>query len=123
MPFKGIKDVLKILSRRYNLGILTTNQTRIVEKFVNKHKFNFFSFVHSEKVVFGTDKCLRKVIAQHGLNSEETYYIGDETRDIEAAKRQRVKTIAVTWGAESKNLLRKANPDIIISEPKELLSL
>ena len=79
--------------------------------------------MHSENKVFGKDKGLIKVIVKYGLVTEETYYIGDETRDIEAAKKQGVKTVAVTWGAESRELLKKATPDKIISNPRDLLKI
>lgn len=123
LPIEGINNVLKNLSRKHKLGILTTNQKRVVKTFLDKHKLNYFNFINSEKNIFGKDKSLRKIISKHRLDPNETYYIGDETRDIEAAKKQQVKTLAVTWGAESKELLKKASPNMIISEPKELLKL
>lgn len=123
LPFNGIKDVLKILSRKHNLGILTTNQIKIVEKFLDKHDLNCFNFIYSEINVFGKHKGLKKIISERDLNTTETYYVGDETRDVEAAKKTKVKTIAVSWGAESKELLMKSSPDIVISEPTELLKI
>ncbi len=121
VPFYGIKAVLKELSKNHNLGILTSNKNEIVQNFIDKYKLNFFSFIYSEKDIFGKDKRLKKIILKYNLKRDETYYIGDETRDIDAAKKLKLKTIAVTWGFESKELLEKTNPDKIITKPNDLL--
>jgi HAD superfamily hydrolase (TIGR01549 family) len=122
-PFNGIGNVLEKLSKKHTLGILTSNKSEIVQDFLEKYNLNFFSFIYSEKDIFGKDKKLKKVLSKHNLKSNETYYVGDETRDIEAAKRLKLKTVAVTWGIESKQLLEKSNPDFIISKPEELLKI
>lgn len=120
-PFNGIDDVLKKLSKKHTLGILTSNKSENVQNFLDKYKLDFFDFIYSEKDIFGKDKKIKKVLSKHNLKSSKAYYIGDETRDIEAAKRLKLKTIGVTWGIESKQLLEKSNPDYIISKPEKLL--
>ena len=35
------------------------------------------------------------------------YYVCDEIRDIEAARKSKIKSIAVTWGYNSKEALEK----------------
>ena len=60
------------------------------------------------------------LIKEYKLNLEEVIYIGDEDRDIIAAKRVGVKVIAVTWGYNSKEKLMKEKPDCLVSSPKEL---
>lgn len=55
--------------------------------------------------------------------SHEVIYVGDETRDVEAAKKVGVKVIAVTWGINSEKILRKQNPDYLIVKPKELIEV
>lgn len=122
-PFKGIRSVLKKLASKHKLGILTSNKVEIVQSFLDKHKLNFFDFVYSEEDVFGKDKRLKEILSKYNLKRGETYYIGDETRDMEAAKKQKLRTIAVSWGFESKGLLKKSNPDYIISKPEELIEI
>jgi len=50
-------------------------------------------------------------------------YIGDEVRDIKAAKRAAVSVAAVTWGFNTKEALSKHEPDWLISTPDELAKL
>ena len=122
--FPDIDDVIRKLSKKHKLGILTTNSKKNVNTFLKKNKLDkYFDFVHSELALYGKHKKLKKVMKKHSLNSDETFYIGDETRDVEAVKETGIKSVAVTWGYEAEKLLQKANPDIIISNPKDLLSL
>lgn len=123
VPFKDIKSTLSKLSKNNVLGILTTNKIGVVNKFLDKNRLNFFKFVNSEEDVFRKDNGLKKIIKKYNLVRSQTYYIGDETRDIEAAKKQKINSIAVTWGAESKVSLEKSKPDKIITKPKDLLTL
>ena len=47
-------------------------------------------------------------------------YVGDECRDVRAAKKARVKCAAVTWGSIMQKILRKFRPHFLISEPSDL---
>lgn len=60
---------------------------------------------------------------QENLSFEEVIYIGDETRDIEAARKSYVKAIAVSWGFNSKEVLAEQNPDFLIHQPQELIKV
>ena len=50
-------------------------------------------------------------------------YVGDETRDVEAAMAAGVDAAAVTWGFQTEALLRSANPRFVLSAPRELVEL
>lgn len=41
---------------------------------------------------------LKKVINHYQMNHSQTFYVGDETRDIEAEKKANIYSIAVIWG-------------------------
>jgi phosphoglycolate phosphatase len=121
--FPGIPETIKKLSQKHTLGIVTSNSTANVRAFLEKYNINqYFEFVSSELSWVAKDKKVQKVIAKHKLSKDETYYIGDETRDIVAMKRIRIPMIAVTWGLEEKRLLTKHKPFRIIETPEELLT-
>lgn len=114
--FYGLTGVIKKIAKEHTLGILTSNASENVHLFlVNHYMDSHFSFVENELDIFGKEKMLRKLKAD--------FYIGDETRDIEAAKKAGAKSVAVTWGFESEKLLRKSNPDYLINDPQDLLIL
>jgi phosphoglycolate phosphatase-like HAD superfamily hydrolase len=47
--------------------------------------------------------------------------IGDTVGDIRAGKEAGVRTAAVTWGYQQRDLLLKEAPDCLLDQPKELL--
>ena len=75
-------------------------------------------FIYSANTLFGKDKIIKKLIKQYQLPLERTYYVGDETRDIEAAKKSNVQVVAVTWGFNSADVLARYKPDYLIDNPK-----
>jgi phosphoglycolate phosphatase len=63
------------------------------------------------------------MVSNHGLDRNHVLYIGDETRDIEAAHKAGVRVAAVTWGYNNAEMLKRFSPDYLVSRPHELLSL
>ena len=57
------------------------------------------------------------------LKLSEMIYIGDETRDIQAAKKAGIRSAAVTWGYNSRKALEAQSPDYLIHSPQELFHL
>jgi phosphoglycolate phosphatase len=124
-PFSGINESLKDLrEQNYKLGIITSNLLKNVQDFlVNNQLDFFFDFLYSEITLFGKDKIINKLARRHNFSVEEIIYIGDETRDIEAAKKSRVTAIAVSWGFNSPDILAKYNPDYLINHPQDLVPI
>jgi len=50
------------------------------------------------------------------VTPEEAAYVGDSPFDVAAAKAAGVKSVAVSWGAFSKDTLRSAGPDHLVAE-------
>jgi phosphoglycolate phosphatase-like HAD superfamily hydrolase len=50
-------------------------------------------------------------------------YIGDETRDISAAKKINIKMIAVAWGFNSFSVLNQYHPDFLVDHPRDVLNI
>lgn len=119
--FEGITDMFKELKiKDVKIGIVTSNTEENVRLFLNKNLITEVDFVHGEKNLFGKGRVIKKLIKRWKLLSDEVLYVGDEVRDIEAARYAGVKTVAVTWGFNSEIRLRQANPDIIVGYPKEI---
>ena len=121
-PFKDIKKVIQSLSTNNTLGIVTSNSTKNVNEFLQNNDMNeFFTFIYQSVNYLDKSTRISNALVNHNLKSKETYFIGDETRDINAAKLAGVKAIAVTWGVEGENLLKRSKPDKIVHKPKDLL--
>lgn len=123
-PFGQLPEViLELKSRGYFLGILTTNSQTNVEAFLRKHGIHVFDFVRGGSSVLGKARLLEEILQERGLSASNTVYVGDEARDIVAARRVGVRCIAVTWGFNSLRLIKEATPDLIVSSPTELLNV
>lgn len=123
-PIHKMPEVLPSLhDRGYMMGILTSNTQEAVRTFINHHELNYFEFIHAPDSIFGKSKVLREVLKTYYLKPEEVVMIGDEIRDISAAKKAKVDAVAVTWGFNSIQRLEEVEPAHIIHDPNELLEL
>lgn len=118
-PFPGIIDSLKILKESgYQLGVVTSNSRNNVDYFFKEHGLtDLFHSIYTSKHIFGKDKAIIRYMKAHDIEKKSALYIGDETRDIEAAKKAGIPVIAVSWGFNSKELLELYKPNSIVEEP------
>ena len=120
--FPGIKSVLAELKQKYRLGIVTTNSGKNVEIFLEKNNMSeFFDFVVAGAGVFGKSQRITKAIRDLKVEKHEAVCIGDEVRDVRAAKQADVRIISVSWGFNCIELLEKAGAECIVESPGELL--
>jgi phosphoglycolate phosphatase len=123
-PFSNIVPTLeKLKEQGIHMGVLTSNTKENVDTFNINHAIDVFDFVHSEKNLFGKHKVLNKILKQRNLDPNNVYYIGDEIRDVEAAKKAGLKSIAVSWGYNSEDVLKKYEPNYLIHKPLGLLDI
>ncbi len=121
-PFEGIPAAIIELSQMATLGIVSSSSAKAVDRFLLEEGIkDKFAFVHCKSALFGKHKDLIDLKKKHKMT--EAYYVGDEDRDIEAAKKAGMKSISVTWGYNSEILLRENKPDFMVSTPGQLVEL
>lgn len=122
-PVAGIQDLLEELySSRFTIGILTSNSMENVTNWLDiNHLRHFISFIHTESRFFSKGYLIKKTIAKYNIDRTKTVYIGDETRDIEAAKKNNISSIAVTWGYNSETTILKYQPSFIAKKPEDIV--
>lgn len=122
--FNDLPAVLKNLKAKgYKLGIVTSSPKKIVQKFLNLNNLELFDFIFSTLSLFHKEKTLLYALKKQNLKKDETIYVGDETRDIKAARAAGLKIVSVTWGYNFESKLAEYKPDFIINRPQELLDL
>lgn len=122
--FPGIEKVLlKIKFRGYRLAILSSNKKETLDKFLLKKQLMFFDFVQSEPNVFEKSRLIKRFLKKNKINKEDAIYVGDEVRDIEACKKSGISIVAVTWGFNRKDILKKFKPDYLVHKPEEILDI
>lgn len=124
-PIIGVMSVLTTLRQRgHRLGIVTSNSSVNVTTFLKKQGLeSMFDFIHSGATLFGKSRIMKQLLAREGLTPGEIIYVGDETRDIDAAQAVKITMISVAWGFNTAETLARHHPDFLIHHPYELLEL
>ena len=122
---EGVDGVIKDLQGRGNsLFILSSNNKKTIRKFLRKKGLDiYFKKIYGGAGLMAKSKALQRLIRMNKLNVSETYYIGDETRDIHAAKKSGIHSVSVTWGFNGSEILRAQSPDILVDSPNDLLKV
>lgn len=121
--FGGMKEALaRLHAAALPLGVLTSNSRVNVEECLARNGvLPWFDFVHSSTHVFGKDRALRRVLRGRRLSADQVVYVGDQDRDVEAARHCGIAVVAVSWGYQSTDHLTAQNPDLIAATPNELV--
>ncbi len=124
-PHNGIPEALRALKERgATLGVLTSNSGANVRAFLREQSLDdVFDFVVSYRNLFGKDRALRRIMRHRGIDAVSVAYVGDETRDMEAARRAGVLGIAVTWGFQNRDAFNRVHPDVIVDAPSQLIDM
>lgn len=110
MP-KGLVECLQQWQQDYRLGVVSTNSTSNIERFLLKTNAPRFDFIYANARLHGKAKSIERAMKAQGLEKADCIYIGDEIRDIDAARDVGIKCISVTWGYNNKTALENAKPD------------
>ncbi|MFO7637594.1 MAG: HAD hydrolase-like protein, partial [Clostridia bacterium] len=92
-------------------------------QFLSNNMMTGFTYVLSEKNIFGKDKPIRHLLKILGLDSKEAVYVGDELRDIEACKKVPIRIISAAWAGDCRTLIQKGEPNHIAEHPMEILDI
>lgn len=120
----GMDDLLFELRRssKYEtLHILSSNKTVNLTFFLEKYKLTeVFDSVTGDLTAFNKPKKLKQLLQINGLNPEECLMIGDENRDLVAANKCGIRSVAVEWGLGMKSRYKKHKPIHIVSSIEQL---
>jgi phosphoglycolate phosphatase len=124
-PIPGIQAALLSLKQQgYHLGIVTSNSRKNVAAFLAAQELSeMFDFIGSGLALFGKGRIIQRILRQQRVAPKDVVYVGDETRDIEAARKIGIKVISVSWGYNTSQALAAENPDYLIHQPEELLQV
>jgi len=120
---KGMREALSALRKDYWIGIVTSNTEGTVRNILTRSGVEQVDFIWAEAPIFEKDKAIEGLLAKYTLSPEETIYIGDEVRDIDACRKVGIKIIAVSWGFNSKAVLERKEPDYLAETPMQLLPI
>ncbi|MGB4440325.1 MAG: HAD-IA family hydrolase [Sedimentibacter sp.] len=114
--------VIKLKDMGIKTAIITTNSKTNVQVFLEKYNAGIFDFIASTSM-FGKETKMKRIMKKEKLKNSEFLYVGDEIRDIHAAKNAGIDVASVSWGYNTVESLKKHKPDYLISEPSELINI
>lgn len=122
--FPGMLELLSALEARATLwGIVTNKSTRLTRQVVRELGLD----ARAACVVCGDTTphlkphpaSLLHAAGELGLEPAQCVYLGDDLRDMQAARSAGMRPLAVAWGYGS--ALQAWNPDAILERPRDLL--
>jgi len=122
--FPEIAEVFHELSRDHTIAVVTASQTQAVEATLQHEDLHT-----SIATVLGGDsggsKSERIALAREmfSATARNTLMTGDAISDIRQGKQAGVRTVAVSWGFQDRELLANEEPDFIIDNPRQLLDI
>ncbi len=118
--YSGAKEIINYLFiRGYKLFIVSSDPlTKLLPEVEKSGMSSLFTEVIGD--VHEKKHAIALLIEKFSLDKNATYYIGDTDGDIEAGKIVNIKTIAISWGFQAKEVLAKSIPDYLIDDLKEI---
>ena len=97
--FEGAGDLLRALSEKgITLALVSSNAYENVRRVLGDGNGDMIRYYECGASIFGKPARLKKVLRKSGIPAAEAMCIGDEIRDLEAARRVHVAFGAVAWG-------------------------
>jgi len=97
--FRGVETMLERLSGRGALiGVVSSNAEETIRRTLGPRLSASIGYFECGASLFGKARRIRRILRRSGLAASEAIFIGDETRDVEAAREAGVAAGAVLWG-------------------------
>jgi phosphoglycolate phosphatase len=122
--FRGVPEALTALrSNGTRLAIVSSNSEQNVRRILGSELAGQIAFYGCGASLFGKTSKLRSAIRRCNVDRKRTIYVGDETRDIEAARTAGTASGAVLWGYAAPDALLGLNPTIAFHTVDQLCNM
>ncbi len=123
-PVAGIPEMLRELrDLQCPMALLTSNTQENVRHFLTQHELDYFDWIEGTSGMLKKHSSIRKQMKKHSLRKENVLYVGDEIRDVTAAKKSGIRVISVSWGFHTTDLLSSHDPDYLVEKPQEIVQV
>jgi phosphoglycolate phosphatase len=120
--FDGVGAMLRGLSdRAVVLAVMTSNAYDNVNHVLGAERAALISYYECGTSLFGKRGKLRRVLKKSGVRPGEAIFIGDEIRDIEAARAEGIPFGAVAWGYTHVEVLEAHAPAEVFAAVGEVV--
>lgn len=120
--FDGVRAMLATLSDAGVRMVLCSSNAEANVRAVLGADAARFGHYYCGSGLFGKVRKFRRVLADTGLAPESVLSIGDETRDLEAARAVGLGAGAVLWGYANPDALIALTPDATFATPGDIIA-
>lgn len=123
--FPGMPEVLKALHEQgYPMSVVSSNSEQNIRKVLKRESIeDYMTAVYGNVGLFNKSRVFRMVLRDQKVAKHNAIYVGDEVRDIEAAKKAKLPIVSVTWGYNGEKILKKYQPTYMAQTPRQLLKV
>jgi phosphoglycolate phosphatase len=119
--FPGAKALLRRLAGQgVVLGVVSSNSAENVRRILGPEAAALVEHYACGSSLFGKAAKFRRVVRRARVHPKDTLCIGDETRDIEAAREAGLACGAVAWGYARRETLAARAPTWLFETPDEV---
>lgn len=119
--FEGAADLLaELASSRIEVAIVSSNSEATIRRILGPANAGHVNHYRCGTSLFGKAPELKRLARRLALEPRSVLCVGDETRDIDAARAAGLPAAAVTWGSARPGILRDYKPDFIANSFAEL---
>lgn len=120
--FPGTPNLLeKLASTGVCIALVTSNSEDNARRILGPENAARIEYYACGSSLFGKAPKFRKTLRKLGVAASEALAIGDETRDVDAAREVGMRAGSVLWGYASETVLTGLNPDALFREPQDIL--
>jgi phosphoglycolate phosphatase len=121
--FAGVTEMLAAIEAMgIPLALVTSNSEANARAVLGPENAARFSWWACGASLFGKAPKFRAVLRQSGIAPEHIISLGDETRDIDAAREVGIRAAAVLWGYAEPEAFAHLNPDLAFSTPDQVVA-
>lgn len=119
--FPEVPDLLRRLREQGALlAIVNSNSKQNVQAILGPQNALLINIFQCGASLFGKATKFRKVMKQAGVSASQAIAIGDEIRDLDAAREAGIAFGAVSWGYTKVEALRATSPEFVFNNLQEI---
>ena len=121
--FPGIHEALEDLAARgVRIGIVSSNAESSVRCVLGSRLASVIDDYRCSVSLFGKRPKMRQALAAMRVSAQDAIAIGDELRDLKAARAEGIPFGAVTWGFTSVPALLAAAPEHVFHSSEDIIA-
>ena len=121
--FPGTPDLLQqINAMGVRIALVTSNSEDNARRILGPDNAAQIAFYACGSSLFGKAPKFRRVLKRLAVPANQVLSIGDETRDVDAAREVGMRAGSVLWGYAHEEALVATRPDALFREPRDILA-